>query len=153
MRSTRGRGRRDALGSQRGVSLIEALVASALLGIGVVVGLTTWDTATMTASQAVRQSWARCTARSELDAILAAPWSDDGGGYHTPSSRVVVSVRPVGSGTGAAEEQQVIVRVLDLQSDDILFEASALKVAALQGNKPMDKGVTDDIRVGCPVPS
>jgi prepilin-type N-terminal cleavage/methylation domain-containing protein len=152
MRSINCRGRQGALGSQRGVSLIEALVASALLGIGVVVGLTTWDTATMTASKAVRQSWARCTARSELDAVLAAPWSDDGSGYKTPSSHVKLQVTNVSRGAPAGEEQRVTVSVVDPQSTQVLFEASALKVRALAGEKVMDGGVKSDIDVGCTVP-
>jgi prepilin-type N-terminal cleavage/methylation domain-containing protein len=151
MRSTDAGGL-PRLGSQRGVSLIEALVASALLGIGVVVGLTTWDTATVTASKAVRQSWARCTARSELDAILAAPWSADGSAYTVPSSGVKLEVTPIPRGTSAGDEQRVTVSVVDPQSTQVLFQASALKVRALAGEKVMDGGVTSDIGVGCTVP-
>src|SRR2546430_13789710 len=56
MRSTRPR-------RQRGASLVESVVASALLGIGVVAGLTAWDTASMSANKAIRLAWARSEER------------------------------------------------------------------------------------------
>jgi Tfp pilus assembly protein PilV len=145
---------------QRGVSLIEALVASALLGIGVVTGLTAWDTATMSAQRAVRQAWARCEVRSELDAILAAPWSDDLSGYPSPDTRLVeVSVEWAGSAqypratSGAGAEQRITVEALDSQSRQVLFRAQALKVRALQGSKSMfNTGTTQDVTFGCTAP-
>ncbi len=148
MRFTSG----PALGSQRGVSLIEALVASALLGIGVVAALTAWDAGATTASKAVRQAWARCTARSELDAILAAPYSTNKNDYPTPSSKVQVSVQPIPRANPAAAEELVTVSVVDPQSNQVLFEASALKVSALAGEKSMWSGTVPDINVGCPAP-
>src|SRR5437763_4263240 len=83
--------------SQRGVSLVESVVASALMGIGVVAGLTAWDTASMSASRAVRLAWADCIVRAELDAVLAAPYAsaytppmalDSGGPLRVLSPRV-----------------------------------------------------------------
>src|SRR5215472_14613138 len=68
---------------QRGTSLVEAAVASALMGIGVVGGLTAWDTASMSAARAVRIAWANCEARSEMDAILSAQYQ---GSYDVPSA-------------------------------------------------------------------
>lgn len=138
---------------QSGTSLIEALVASALLGIIGMVGLTAWDTAIMSARQAVRHSWAQCLARSELDAILAAPYSN--GPYPTPDQSLMrVSLQvPIGGGTrNPGQEQRVVVSVLDPQSGDVVFQAAAIKLAALQGAKTMDDRVLSDITAGCPAP-
>lgn len=63
---------------QHGVSLVEVVVASALLGIGVVTALSALDTAGLAAHQAARQTWANCVLRSEADAVLAAPYVDGG---------------------------------------------------------------------------
>lgn len=141
----------DSLGSQRGVSLIEALVASALLGIGVVTGLTAWDTATLSAQKAVRQTWTHCIVRSQLDAILAAPWSESGD-YPHPDLVTVTVTPPSGRPTsGAGAEQRVTVQARDPQTSQ-LIQASVLKVRSLQGNKTMDGTVTSDVLVGCPAP-
>src|SRR5215472_96757 len=67
---------------QRGTSLVEAAVASALMGIGVVGGLTAWDTASMSAARAVRIAWANCIVRSEMDAVLSAQYQ---GSYDVPA--------------------------------------------------------------------
>jgi Tfp pilus assembly protein PilV len=135
------------------VSIIEALVASALLGIVGMVGLTAWDTAVQSSKTAVRLAWAQCMVRSELDAVLAAPWADSS--YPTPnSSLLTVAVTPVASrpAQGPGQEQSVLVQAIDPQSRAILYEAAALKVQALQGNKPLDAGVLSDIVAGCPKP-
>jgi Tfp pilus assembly protein PilV len=137
--------------SQRGVSLVEAVVASALLGIGVVGGITAWDTATISAGKAVRQAWARCMVRSELNAILSAPWSGNAS-YPSSNSHVQTSavlVRP--------DEQLVTVRANDPQSGELLYQASVLKAQALAGYKDMNvngasNGVVTDVTYGCPEP-
>src|SRR2546429_9239687 len=74
---------------QRGASLIETLVASARLASGVVAGLTAWDTASMSASRAIRLAWGNCVARAELDAILSAPFADS---YDQPAPPAFVGV-------------------------------------------------------------
>jgi hypothetical protein len=61
--------------AQRGATLVEAVVASALLGIVVVVAVTALDTAGLGARQAVRQAWANCELRIRTEAVLAAPYS------------------------------------------------------------------------------
>lgn len=133
--------------AQRGVSLVEAVVASALLGLGVVGGITAWDTATISAGKAVRQAWARCMVRSELDAIAAAPF--DSSSYPSPDPHVIVSVSGVGPG-----EQQVTVVARDPQSEMLLFQASILKAAALAGSKNMvtEPRILTDVQYGCPAP-
>jgi Tfp pilus assembly protein PilV len=148
MRSTDGR--------QRGAALVEAIVASALLGIIGMVGITAWDTAILAAQRAVRQAWAECMVRSEMDAILAAPWSDPLAGYPVPDARLmrvtVTAARPSTSAQG--DEETVLVQALDSRSGDVVFQAAALKVRALQGNKPLvaGNGVTTDVTYGCPAP-
>ena len=145
MRSIRRRVRR----SQRGTSLVEAVVATALMGIGVIGGLTAWDTAAISAAKAVRQAWASCVVRSQLDALLAAPYAD---GYSPAAPFVSVVVTPdVRGHPGSLDEEQLItVRALDPQSSvGALAQASALKSRALQGGKDYDS-VNQDVFQGCP---
>ena len=143
--------RRRRLGAQRGASLVEVLVASALLGIGVVAGMEAWDTATISAQHAVRQAWARCVVRSERGAILASRWQE--GGYAAPAG-VTVDVSTVRGATGTpGEEQQVTVSAVDPQSRRVLASETVLKLQALEGFKSMDStGVQDDVSRGCPSP-
>jgi Tfp pilus assembly protein PilV len=148
MRSTDRTRRRG----QSGTSLIEAVVAAALMGIGVVGGLTAWDTASMSAEKAVRLAWANCIVRSEMDAILSADY--DGGGYPWPPAfeadgTMDVHVTPV---RGSAE-QLVTVTAYDPGSNRkvVLARVSALKASALAGDKSMDdSGVVSDVSQGCP---
>ena len=146
-----GRGRRG----QGGVSLIESVVASALMGIGVVAGLTAWDTASMSAARAIRQAWATCIVRAELDAVLSAPFAD---GYTAPEPfasdgtvRVTVASAVRGSDGSPDEEQRVTVEARDPRAKSaVVAQATALKARALQGDKPYDDGVLRDVMLGCP---
>jgi Tfp pilus assembly protein PilV len=142
------------LRAQRGTSLVEALVASTLLAIGVVAGVTAWDTATISARTAVRQAWARCIVRSELDAILSARWQDDN--YAAPPGVTVTAPIVRGSAGSANEERLVTVVAKDPQSSVELARVSALKLRALEGQKSMgtlqDDGVGTDVYRGCPSP-
>ncbi|HSR23141.1 MAG TPA: hypothetical protein VLW53_06295 [Candidatus Eisenbacteria bacterium] len=159
MRSTDGTGpgprRQRGRRGQGGVSLIESVVASALMGIGVVAGLTAWDTASMSAARAVHQAWATCIVRAELDAVLSAPFAD---GYTAPApfdsdGTVTVSVAGAvrGSGGSPDEEQRVTVEAHDPRSKSaVVARATALKARALQGRKPYDDGVLRDVMLGCP---
>jgi Tfp pilus assembly protein PilV len=137
---------------QRGASLIEVVIAAALLGIGVVTGLTAWDTAAMGASRAVRLAWAQCVVRAELDAIMASTFEDS---YSVPDAfaanrTLQVLVDPVRGAAGAAdEEQQVTVQAFDPQSRQRLAQAVALRTRALQGAQTVD-GKVDEVRLGCP---
>jgi Tfp pilus assembly protein PilE len=71
---------------QQGTTLVEALVAGALLGITAVVGLTAWETAVVGARQATQRAWARCMARAEMEAVLSAPYSNSN--YYPPPPSV-----------------------------------------------------------------
>jgi Tfp pilus assembly protein PilV len=140
---------------QRGASLIEAVVASALMGIGVVGGLTAWDTASVSAARAVRIAWANCIVRSEMNAILAEQYdADPNDPYRAPSTfeadgTVHVSVTTLRGGA----EQQVTVTAYDPTSAHtvVLAQVSALKASALAGDKSVDDGgVLSDVALGCP---
>jgi hypothetical protein len=135
------------------------VVASALMGIGVVAGMTAWDTASLSAARAVRSAWANCIVRSELNAALASPWNDTF--YAVPSpfdadGTVTVTIVPVTTGRGApgtpGQEQLLTVQAFDPQSRTLLAQATALKVRALQGRKDLNTqaGVRSDVMLGCP---
>jgi hypothetical protein len=141
---------------QRGSSLIESVVASALMGIGVVAGLTAWDTASLSAGKAIRLAWANCIVRAQLDAVLSAPYEDN---YDVPDTfgtdgTVEVDVKQLVRGTVAGspgEEQLVTVEARDPREKSVvLAKASALKARALRGGKPYDGGVVSDVMLGCP---
>jgi prepilin-type N-terminal cleavage/methylation domain-containing protein len=142
--------------SQRGVSLIEVLVAAALLGIGVVAGLTAWNTATLSANRAVRQAWAQCIVRSELDAILSMTWSD---GYTAPQPRnpqlhVDVLVKATFVRQGTDPQEQLVTIVAREGASGVIAQASALKLKMLAGTKnPAEvTGQGLDVDAGCPSP-
>ncbi len=143
---------------QRGVSLIEAVVAAALMGIGVVGGLTAWDTAAMSASEATRMAWANCIVRAELDAIMSSTYVDPPGSYAVPEpyaskGTVAVGVTMVRGRPGSAgEEQQVTVQAFDpLSKRSMLARATALRTPVLAGTKSMgDPQVLSDVLLGCP---
>ena len=133
---------------QSGASLIEAVVASALMGIGVVGGLTAWDTASVSAGRAVRIAWANCIVRSEMDGILSEQYAD---AYDVPAAfaqdgTLVVTVAPVRSGA----EQLVTVKAYDpTDRTQVLAQASTLKAWALAGSESADNPL-GDVAQGCP---
>lgn len=138
MRSTEVRRRHQR---QRGVSLIEALIAAALFGITGVVGITAWDTAVVGARATTHRAWAQCMARGVMEAVLAAPWAD--GGYQTSLSRVNVTTQGLASGL-----QQVTV-VVAPGSGGSGYTLIALKAQALAGSRTPDYA---SIPTGCPPP-
>jgi Tfp pilus assembly protein PilV len=147
MRST------DRRRGQSGASLIEAVVASALMGIGVVGGLTAWDTASVSAGRAVRIAWANCIVRSEMNAILSSDYVTNPNSYSVPPAydadgTVKVTVSQVPN----RAEQLVTVTAYDPTSDHtVLARVSVLKASALAGGKSMDDGgVLSDVALGCP---
>lgn len=127
---------------QRGVSLIEALIASALLGVAVVVGITAWDTATVGAKAATRKAWATCTGRSEMEAVLASP-----GAGPSPLPYVTIQAAPVPNYPGL---QQVTVSVNDPESKATLYNLSALKATQLDAGVSVSTSQITSIPAGCP---
>lgn len=145
MRSTRGRGAagRIPANSQQGVSLIEALIASALLGITAVVAFTAWDTATVGARQATHEAWSQCVARGEMEAVLAGPWASQR--YPAPDPNIQVLASPLPSPSGL---ERVTVTVRDPQTG-AAYHLSALKAQVLSGTASPD---LSKVTRGCPSP-
>ena len=105
---------------QHGVSLVEVVVASALLGIGVVTALGALDTAGLGAHQAARQAWANCELLGRSAAVLAAPYAP---AY--PAGEVI--------GTPAAGLQVVLVEVKDPSTGAVVTKAYVYKSRSLSG--------------------
>lgn len=123
--------------------MIEAMVAAMLLGIGVVVGITAWNTATLGAKEATRKAWATCVGRSEMEAVLAT----SGSGVPNPlPSNVAVQVSPAAS---PATLQTVTVTVMDPESHTPVYTVSSLKSAILAAGPTPN---TSLIAGGCPSP-
>lgn len=142
---------------QRGVSLVEVVVATALMALGVVGGLTAWDTASVSAGKALRLAWARCTVRAELNAVLAAPY-DDHGFYPVPAAygadgtlRIdTVQVRGGDDIDTPADEQRITVTAFDpLSRSSALARATALKSRALGGSADI-VAAQGGVVAGCP---
>jgi hypothetical protein len=102
---------------QSGQSLVEALVASAIVGLTLVGGVAAIDEIVIGARQVSRQAWAECMQRGEIEAVMAAPWSDNGA-YAAPS-HVSVSATSLG-GQGSHRVQQVTVAVSDPDSGGVI---------------------------------
>lgn len=91
MRSTEAaRSRAGSRRRQSGQSLVEAVVASLVVGIAVAAGVGTLDAAVQGARQVAVQAWAECMQRGEVEAVAAAPWS--GSGSYAAPGYVNVSV-------------------------------------------------------------
>ena len=131
-------------GSQSGQSLVDVVVASALLAIGVVVGLTALDTASFAARQAVWQTWAQCAVRTESEAVLAADWSPSGA-YPAPTNVVVSAL----ADPKIANLQRVTVTAYDPRSSSALSSATFLKPMRLSGTRGVDAAA---VQAGCRVP-
>jgi hypothetical protein len=102
---------------QSGQSLVEALVASAIVGLTLVGGVLAIDEIVIGARQVSHQAWAECMQRGEIEAVMSAPWSDDGA-YPAPS-HVSVSATPL-SGQGSQRVQKVTVSVSDPDSGGVI---------------------------------
>jgi hypothetical protein len=98
---------------QSGQSLIEALVASAIVGLTLVGGLVALDETVLGAHQVAHQAWAECMQRGAVEAVMAAPWSDNGA-YPTPA-HVTLTAASL-SGQGSQRIQKVTVAVSDPDS-------------------------------------
>jgi Tfp pilus assembly protein PilV len=129
--------------AERGASLVEAVVAASLLGVGVVAGLVAWDSATAGARAAVTLARAQCLGQSEVEAVLSAPWA---AAYDAPPGvSVEVATDPVPG------LQRVTVTVLDPTSKATLYQATVLKAAALSaGGMPLGPSMLRAMEAECP---
>jgi type II secretory pathway pseudopilin PulG len=132
--------------SQSGQSLVEAMVASALLGIVAVVALTTMDTATFAAKRGIREAWAQCSVRQLANAIEGSAWSTT---YGSQDPYVQVTVSGPGGIPPSNATQTVTVAAYDPDSGQRLYRSSFLRVAALQGADPLVNALPN-LASGCP---
>jgi hypothetical protein len=121
--------------------LIEALVASALLGLAAVAGITAWDTAIVGARTATHKAWAVCTGRAVMEAVLVT-----GGSAQVPDVTVHISPAPSPAPTGL---QLITVDVLDPDSQKPLYTVSALRATQLTSGAGPNANQIDN---GCPRP-
>lgn len=110
-------------------------MASALVGIAVVAGLTTIDASVNGVRNGVHAAWARCIVRDEAQMIYAAQWS--AGGYSAPAN---VSATITGTaGTGVNQLQKVVVTANDVDPPhNQLFTVTIYKSFVLSATQPAD---------------
>jgi Tfp pilus assembly protein PilV len=107
--------------------LVESLVASIVLGVGVLAGLTALDTVNAGARVAQHQAWATCAVRLESEAVQSLPMDDS---YPNQPQNVRATVR-TDSGSGTGELQVIDVVASDPLTGRDLASATVLKSAAL----------------------
>lgn len=129
--------------AQSGQSITEAVVATAILGITVVVALGTIDASIGGGRMAVRQAWAQCIARETSGAIKQASWAQS---YAAPAN-VLVTVGPAPT-TGL---QTVIVTATDPDTRQPLYSVTFLKAAALAGTQSIGAAIPS-LAAACPRP-
>ena len=99
-------------------------MAAALLGIGIVTGLTAVNTAQAGAREAARQAWGTCVVRAEANAIEAAPWSDS---FAYPLAHDVTLGRESSRGSGQGALQVMDVRAVGVpRATATVYKAWAL---------------------------
>jgi hypothetical protein len=133
---------------QAGQSITEAVVATAILGIAVVVALGTIDASIGGGRQAVRQAWAQCMVRETSGAIRQAIWAQSYASL-SPDRHVVVTVGPAPAPTAGL--QTVTVTADDPDSGRLLYSASFLKAAAL-APPPGQQVAVGSLASACPQP-
>jgi hypothetical protein len=97
---------------------VEVLVASALMGVGIVTGLTALAAAERVGTAATRQAWATCAVRAEAEALEAAPWSASGS-YPYQKDGVTLSV-------SSPQPGLQVVTVSAGDSSAVVYKAQAL---------------------------
>ena len=128
---------------QAGQSIVEAVVASAMLGITIVVALGTIDASIGGGRQAVRQAWAQCIVRQTIGAVKQASWAPSYS-YIAPRPDVEIAV---------AQDpilQTVTVTAKDPDTGKSLYWASFLKAKALA--PAANAGAVANLASGCPQP-
>jgi len=140
VRSSRVAGRR----AQSGQSLVEVLIASMVLGLGIVTALTSLDTMLAGARVASEQAWATCAVRAEIGVVEAAAW-DGGVNYPTMANVTVVpsQTQPI-----EANLQSVEVTATDSRGRPLLT-ATVLKAHVLSGSGPPSSSLTPPAGAWC----
>ncbi|TMD55869.1 MAG: hypothetical protein E6I85_01980 [Chloroflexi bacterium] len=135
MRST------DRRAAQRGIALVEAVVALALLAIGVTVGLTGIETASAGAKEMVNRGRAQCMVRSESQYVALAPYVQPGAGrYAAPAQdrhgylTAVPSAAVDASGTPLPGVESVTINYFDSATNSpVVQPVLMVKSQALSG--------------------
>jgi Tfp pilus assembly protein PilV len=127
------------LRAQSGQSLVEALVASAILGLGVVTAITALDTTVTGASEATRQAAATCAVRAEAGMLEAATWEDNQNvGRYPTLNNVAVRLAAGSPGNG--------LQVLDITARDsagrVLATGTVYKAIVLSQGTPPQNALT-----------
>lgn len=135
--------------AQSGQSLVEALIASALMGIAVVVGLTSIQSAQKGAQRAVQEAWAQCAVRSVADAVQGSRWESGPGAYAGVKGVAVTVSGPAGGSPGDVQTVTIVAVAPGMHTQ--LFRATLLKSFALQGQDPFATALPR-INSGCPAP-
>ena len=139
MRST------DRRAAQAGFALVEAVVALALLAIGVTVGLTGVDTASAGAREMVYRGHAQCMVRSEAQYVWRAPYASS---YTVPAADRIGYLRVILTATGVTGLQQVTISFFDSASGGLLIQP--VTVLKAQGASDANAaGGGNQIGAGC----
>lgn len=126
---------------QSGQSLVEPLVAAALLGIGVVAGLTAADAGTLGANRALGQQRALCVVRTETEYISSADWRTPPSPYDTSIAQGLTVVNEPGAIPDLA---RITISYTDPRSQ-ATYSTTLLKSKALSGPPVAPPGPS-----GCP---
>jgi Prokaryotic N-terminal methylation motif len=133
---------------QAAQSLVEVVVASAILGITVVVALETIDASIRGGQQVVSEAWAQCMVRETAGAIQQASWATQ---YPSPDPALKIQVAGPPSQPEPEDLQTITIKALDPRSGSTLYSVSFLKSAALQGKDPVDAALPH-LASACPKP-
>ena len=136
--------------AQSGQSITEAVVATAILGITVVVALGTIDASIGGGRMAVRQAWAQCIVRETSGVIKQASWKPAREGYPSRDPNVRVEVLDFGSQTPIVQALQTVkVIATDPDNGHPLYTVSFLKANALA---PASGMAPANLSSACPKP-
>lgn len=122
----------EQLTDQSGQSLVEALVASALLALAVVAGLVVLQSTGLTSGRAAQVARAQCLVRAEANAVVAAAY---GSAYPAPAG-VTVAVRAWPAGDHSV--QLVTIAGHDPASGNGLYQMAVLKSQQVTGSSRVD---------------
>ena len=115
---------------QGGQSIVEVVVASALLGIAVVVALETIDASIRGGQQVVSEARAQCMVRETVGVIQQSSWAAQ---YPSPDPILKIQVVTTQGQPETDGLQTIKITASDPRTGTGLYTVSFLKSAALQG--------------------